>query len=68
VCFRTDDHAVHLRTDNDWWVVDIVDDREQRRNAVAKVSAFDLAEKYLIWDWVTIANSTLASGRLGAEL
>lgn len=66
--FSTDDYSVHLRSENNWWIIDSVDDRGQRHNGVAKLSAFDLAEKYLIWDWVTTANSTLASGQLGAEL
>ncbi len=68
VCFETDDHVVHLGTDSGWWAVDVVDDRGQRRKGVARLSTFSLAEKYLVWDWATMANSTLASGRLGAEL
>jgi hypothetical protein len=66
--FRSNDYSVHLRRDGSWWVVDTVNDRGQRRNAAAKLSNFDLAEKYLIWDWVTGASSQLASGALGADL
>jgi hypothetical protein len=66
--FSTDDYSVHLRTENRWWIIDVVDDRGQRRSNVAEFSTFELAEKYLTWDWVTMANSSLASGRLGAEL
>lgn len=68
VCFRTDDYSVHLRDDGNWWIVDTVNDRGQRRNGVAKLSNFELTEKYLIWDWATTARSDLASGPLGAEL
>ncbi|NDJ91281.1 hypothetical protein GWR20_19385 [Mycolicibacter kumamotonensis] len=32
------------------------------------MSSFDLAQKYLIWDWATTARSSLASGPLGADL
>jgi hypothetical protein len=66
--FSSDDYSVHLRMDGSWWVVDTINDRGQRRNAVAKLSSFDLAEKYLIWSWATTASSTLASGALGADL
>lgn len=68
ISFRTDDYSVHLRVDGHWWVVDTVNDRGQRRDAVAKLSSFQLAEKYLIWDWATTARSDLASGSLGADL
>lgn len=68
VLFSTDDYSVHLRNERDWWVVDTVNDRGQRRNGVAQLSNFDLAEKYLIWDWATTARSDLASGPLGADL
>jgi hypothetical protein len=66
--FSSDDYAVHLRADGAWWAVDTVNDRGQRRNDAAKLSNFDLAEKYLIWDWATTAHSSLASGSLGADL
>jgi hypothetical protein len=68
ILFSTDDYAVHLRAENHWWIVDVVDDRGQRRSNVAELSTFQLAEKYLTWDWVTMAKSNLASGQLGAEL
>lgn len=68
ICFRTDDYCVHLHNDGNWWVVDTVNDRGQRRNAAAKLSSFNLTEKYLIWDWATTARSDLASGPLGADL
>lgn len=68
VVFKSDDHSVHLRCDEHWWIVDTVDDRGQRRNCTAKLSSFDLTEKYLIWDWATTARSSLASGPLGADL
>lgn len=68
ISFKTDDYSVHLRTDGHWWVVDTVNDRGQRRNDDARLSSFDLTEKYLIWDWATTARSDLASGPLGADL
>ncbi|WP_255309394.1 hypothetical protein [Mycobacterium malmoense] len=66
--FSTDDYSVHLRDEGDWWVVDTVNDRGQRRNAAARFSSFNMAEKYLIWDWATTARADLASGSLGADL
>jgi hypothetical protein len=68
ILFGTDDYSVHLRNDGSWWVVDTVNDRGQRRNGAAKLSNFELTEKYLIWDWATTARSSLASGPLGADL
>lgn len=68
ICFRTDDYSVHLHHDENWWIVDTVNDRGQRNNGYAKLSNFDLAEKYLIWDWATTVRSDLASGPLGADL
>ncbi|WP_374023673.1 hypothetical protein [Mycobacterium sp. HNNTM2301] len=68
ILFKSDDYSVHLRDGDGGWVVDVVDDRGQRRNDVAKFSTFELVEKYLIWDWVTAARSDLASGALGASL
>jgi hypothetical protein len=66
--FSSRDYSVHLRTDDNWWVVDTVNDRAQRTDADAKLSSFELVEKYLIWKWVTQAKSSLASGSLGADL
>jgi hypothetical protein len=68
ILFSSADYSVHLHNDRSWWVVDMVDDRGGRRNGAAKLSSFDLAEKYLIWDWATTAHSSLASGPLGADL
>ncbi|WP_231995251.1 hypothetical protein [Mycobacterium sp. 852002-10029_SCH5224772] len=68
ICFRTDDYSVHLRDDGNWWTVDTVNNRGQRHNGVAKLSNFELTEKYLIWDWATTVRTDLASGPLGADL
>jgi hypothetical protein len=68
IIFRSSDYSVHLRTEDNWWVIDTVDDRGQRIDGDAKLSTFGLAEKYLVWRWVTLARSSLASGPLGASL
>jgi hypothetical protein len=68
ILFRSDDYSFHLRFDDDWWLIDTVDDRGQRKNADVKLSAYELAEKYLTWRWITSARSSLSSGPLGAEL
>jgi hypothetical protein len=68
ILFHSRDYSVHLRYEGDWWAVDTVDDRGQRSDADAKLSTFPLTEKYLIWDWITAARPSLASGSLGAQL
>jgi hypothetical protein len=68
IAFRSEDYSVHLRDDDNWWVIDTIDDRGQRNNGAAKFSTFELVEKYLIWRWVGLARSDLASGSLGADL
>ncbi len=66
--FDSSDYSAHLRRDGSWWVVDTVDERNQRRNRAALFSSFELVEKYLSWDWATTADSRLASGVLGTAL
>jgi hypothetical protein len=68
IFFRSSDNSVHLRRSDDWWLVDTVNDRGQRSDGKAQFSTFSLAEKYLIWDWVTSADSNLAYGPLGGDL
>jgi hypothetical protein len=68
IMFASDDEAFHLRQDGDWWALDTINDRGRRFNDAAKFSSFELAEKYLIWNWATAVRSELASGSLGAEL
>jgi hypothetical protein len=63
ICFKAGDYSVHLREEANWWIVDTVNDRGQRRSGDAKLSNFDLVERYLIWDWATAVRSDLASGR-----
>lgn len=66
--FESSDYSVHLHKNGHWWIIDTVDDRGQRSDGVARFTTFDLAEKYLIWDWVSTACPSLASGELGADL
>lgn len=66
--FRSDDGTCHLKHEGDWRVLDVTNDRGQLYPAVARFSSFELAEKYLNWDWATTARSSLASGPLGTEL
>lgn len=68
VVFKSADYSVHLRDGEQGWSVDVIDDRGQRRNGVARFTTFELVEKYLIWEWVTLARSDLASGALGVDL
>jgi hypothetical protein len=66
--FSSSDYSVHLRCDGAWWVIDTVDDRGQRHNDTAKLSTFDLTEKYLIWNWASSARGVVGAERLGPRL
>ncbi|MCG7594953.1 hypothetical protein [Mycobacterium sp. PSTR-4-N] len=66
--FKSDDQTCHLQHDGEWWVLDVTNDRGKFYPAAAKFSSFELAEKYLIWDWATSLRSDLASGPLGTDL
>jgi hypothetical protein len=68
VMFRSSDYTFHLRNNGAWWTIDTVDDRGQRRNDTAKLSTFELAEKYLIWEWASMARSIIGVERLGRRL
>jgi hypothetical protein len=68
IVFTSDDESFHLRQDTNWWVVDKVDDRNQRHNGLAKFSTFDLAEKYLIWRWSSVTRSAIGAKQLGRGL
>ncbi|MGV0646325.1 hypothetical protein ABQE44_23305 [Mycolicibacterium sp. XJ2546] len=68
VCFKSDDASFYLRQSADQWILDEVDDRGQRRDDAARFSTFDLAEKYLIWNWASLARSTIRAPSLGREL
>lgn len=68
IAFISGDFSVHLRHDADWWVVDTVDDRGQRRNDTAKLSSLELAEKYLMWIWSSLARGAIGAPPLGPQL
>ena len=68
IMFSSSDASVHLRNDGTWWVIDTVDDRGQRHDDTAKLSTFELAEKYLIWNWASSARGVVGLQRLGPEL
>ena len=68
IAFKANDYSVHIRDGKDCWAIDMVDDRGHKRKDVATFSSFDLVEKYLVWDWATLARSGLASGPLGTDL
>ena len=66
--FKSDDESFHLRQEGDWWVVDKIDDRNQRHNGLTRFSDFELAEKYLILRWSSITRSAIGAKPLGADL
>jgi hypothetical protein len=68
IFFASRDYSVHLRNDATWWIIDTVDDRGQRHNETARLSTFDLTEKYLIWTWASSARGAIGAGRLGPRL
>ncbi len=68
IMFNSSDYAFHLRYDGVWWIIDTVSDRGQRHNETAKLSTFELAEKYLVWDWASSARGIIGLQRLGPGL
>jgi hypothetical protein len=68
IVFDSSDYSVHLRNDGTWWIIDTVNDRGQRHNGTAKLSTFELTEKYLIWNWASSARGVVGAPRLGAQL
>lgn len=68
ILFDSSDYSAHLRNDGTWWIIDIVNDRGQRHNDTAKLSTFELTEKYLIWNWATSARGAVGAPRLGRQL
>ncbi|ORW09029.1 hypothetical protein AWC14_22210 [Mycobacterium kyorinense] len=68
VSFISDDQSFHLRQDDNWWIVDEVDDRNKRYNATATLSTFQLAEKYLIWRWASFTRNALRLEAFGPQL
>ncbi|MFV8320455.1 hypothetical protein [Mycobacterium sp. 23] len=68
ILFRSTEEALHLRYDHNWWVLDEVDERGRRYHATARFSTLELAEKYLIWRWASIARTVRGAPQLGAEL
>lgn len=68
IYFKSDDQSFHLRRDGDWWTTDEIDDRGKRYDATAKFSTFELAEKYLIWNWASVTRSAIGATSLGRRL
>jgi len=68
ILFSSRDYSVHLRYDGTWWIIDTVDDRGRRHDGAARLSTFDLAEKYLIWTWASTARGAVGAERLGPRL
>ncbi|WP_156766159.1 hypothetical protein [Mycobacterium sp. E342] len=68
IAFTSGDFSTYLRRDTEWWIVDTVDDCGQRRNDTAKSSSLELAEKYLIWIWSSLARGVIGAAPLGPQL
>lgn len=66
--FTSADESFFLRREGTWWVIDEVDDRGKRYDDTARFSTFELAEKYLIWTWGSVARSVLRAEQLGVRL
>lgn len=66
--FRSADGSFFVRREGTWWVIDEVDDRGKRHDETARFSSFELAEKYLIWTWGSVARSVLRAEQLGVRL
>ncbi|KAA0115101.1 hypothetical protein CIW51_17690 [Mycolicibacterium sp. P9-22] len=48
--------------------MDTVDERGQLREDVAKFSSYELAEKFLVWQWSSAARNALHLVGIGPEL
>ena len=68
IAFLSDDNSIHLHHNDGWWVVDTVNDRGRRYDSIALLSTYELAEKFLIWRWASIARTSIGARQLGAEL
>lgn len=68
ILFSSQGYSVHLRHDDDRWVVDTVDDRGRRTHAAATLSSYPLCETYLIWMWASMARTVLRAPILGLQL
>ncbi|WP_082949810.1 hypothetical protein [Mycobacterium sp. ACS4331] len=68
VVFRSSDFSYRLHLDDGSWVLDELDDRNQWRPEVGRFSTFELAEKYLIWAWASLARSAVDAPNLGSSL
>lgn len=68
VFFHSNDNALYLRNDGEWWSIDSVNERGKRLNDIAAFSSYSLAEKFLIWRWSAVARSSVGARQLGAEL
>ncbi|MGE2724403.1 hypothetical protein [Mycolicibacterium pulveris] len=68
ICFKSDDASFYLRQSADRWILDEVDERGQLHDDAARFSTLELAEKYLIWNWASLARSTIGAPSLGRDL
>ena len=66
--FISDDQSFFLRKDDGWWTLDVINDRGQRYNDIARFSTFELAEKFLIWRWGSTMRDVLGARIFGPEL
>lgn len=66
--FTSDDHTVHVRRNEVWWVIDTIDDRGQLRRDTAKFTTYALLERYLIWQWASAARNVLRLPTIGPKL
>lgn len=66
--FCSDGGDYALRRDGKWWVVDESDERGKWYSATATFSTIQLAEKYLIWTWGSLARTTVRAEQLSRRL
>ena len=63
--FCSQDGDYQLKRDNSWWVIDESDDHGKWYLATATCSTIELAEKYLIWTWGSLARTVVGAEQLG---
>lgn len=65
VQFCSSDSNYHLKRDGSWWLIDESDERGNCYPATATFSTIQLAEKYLIWTWGSLARTAVGAEQLG---
>ena len=65
ILLSSSDYQFHLNNDDNWRIVDTVDDRGCRSTGLAWFSTLALAETFLLWTWVRVKREPLGTAEHG---